>query len=172
METIKDKLKKIKALSEQGYFGEAENAKLLLNRMLEKYNLSLNDLKNDELIVRKFKVERMFNTVFVHIVAKITGDRYRDIFYYKGKPSVQHIQLTDYEFVEIQQMFDFHKKQYKKEFEKQILIIKKAYIHKHNLAQDSTGDSESKDVDMDEIRNILSAMDRMEDRFYHKQLKQ
>ncbi len=172
MESIKDKLRKIKALADKGFYGEAQNAKRILNNLLDKYSLTIDDLMEDEKKLRKFKVERVMYIVFNHIVANVIGEeRTSKMYWFKNKPSVQYIELTDYEYAEIHNLFDFHKRQYKKEYKKQIDIIITAYIHKHNLTlKASPDDKDRKEMSMDEFLDILSAIRRMEDNYYVKQL--
>ena len=56
MSNIQEKLKKIKALAEQGVGGEKETAQLLYKKMLAKYSVSEAELdKPDDLKRRWFK---------------------------------------------------------------------------------------------------------------------
>ena len=47
-ESIKSKLRKLQALAEQGYKGEAEAAKKLLDKLCEQYGVSLEDVLDQE----------------------------------------------------------------------------------------------------------------------------
>lgn len=58
MDNIKETLKKLQALSERGVGGEAVNAKQLLDRLLVKHNLTLEELKGEELVIRRTKIPK------------------------------------------------------------------------------------------------------------------
>ena len=171
METVKDKLLKIKALADKGCAGEAINAKLLLDKLLDKYNLTIDDLSGVELKNRRFNVPKNKMFLFYHIVYNVIGKRAEDLFYYGKKTTAQYAKVTDFEYLEISSMANFHFRQLDKELRKQQKTITGAYIYKHSLTVKSE-DADDRAVRSDEeLLAMLKAIDDLEDIYYRKQIK-
>lgn len=171
METIKDKLIKIKALADRGCAGEARNAKLLLVKLLDKYNMTFDDLSDAELKRRRFNVPKNKMVLFYHIVYTVIGKRAEDIYYYGKTTTVQYANVTDFEYLEISSMVNFHFRQLDKELQKQQKTITGAYIYKHRLtvkAEDSDERAERSDKELLAMLNAISSLD---DVYYRKQIK-
>lgn len=172
MESIRGRLLKIKALAENGYEGEAKAARHLLEKVLEKHNMTFEDLAQEELKKREFRVPRDMNYLFAHVVAQIIGaKRARKITYYTNKPSMKYCEVTDLEYLEIANMFDFHFRQLKKEIEKQKKLTTTAYIYKHKLTVDDGRVSDSSSTNTKDLLTIVSLMKNMDNVYYRKQLK-
>lgn len=110
METIIDKLKKLAALAQRGEYGEADNARRLLEKQLQKYGLTMDDLENADRKERVFdyKTKYEFNlylAVFVHALGSksyaLKNGKYND--------NTKHfwLQLTDLEFADVCDQLDF-----------------------------------------------------------------
>lgn len=173
METIKDKLRKIKALADRGVDGEAKAAQTQLEKLLAKYNLIIEDIFDKTLQPRMFKVASDEKQLFAQILSSNIGDRYREAFSYRGKPSEVYIQITDSEYVDIEQQFTFHKKQIKKEIKKAIDKLKHAYIIKHDIFnKDKQPVSRSESgMNIEEYYEIMGIVNKLEDVTFRKQLK-
>lgn len=170
METIKNKLTKIKALADKGCAGEARNAKLLLDKLLDIYNLTIDDLSGMELKKRHFNVPKDKMVLFYHIVYNVIGKRAEDLCFYGKKTTVQYAEVTDFEYLEISSMANFHFRQLGKELQKQQKTIIGAYIYKHSLAAKSE-DADDRAVSNEELLAMLRAIDSLEDIYYRKQIK-
>jgi hypothetical protein len=171
-ENIKDKLRKIKALADRGVAGEAVAAKAQLEKLLTKYDVKFEDLFDDKLIRRKFNVKISERQLFVQTLASIIGNRYRELGFYGRKKTELYIALTDVEFIDIEQKWIFHKRQFNKEVKKAIDNLKTAYYHKHRLFNiDSTSDADkSSAMTMEEYIEIMSLMKILENVSFRKQL--
>ena len=64
-EKIIDKLKKIQALAERGFAGEATAAKYQLEKLMSKYGLTIDDIMDVKKTERTFKVPRAMNQLFI-----------------------------------------------------------------------------------------------------------
>jgi len=171
MELIIEKLKKIKSLSEQGIDGEAQAAKHALQKLLKQYNLSLNDLADD---IKKercfFAKENKDQDVLLYCCLKILGaDRYKTLYRYKGERSKLYIELTDYEFAELSEYYDFHKRNYRKEFKQMETDFIKAYQYKHNLYSD-TPSEDARALTDEEMLKIFKYASEMQDVSFYKAL--
>jgi len=174
MELIIEKLKKIKKLAEEGFDGEMQAAVYLLNQQLKKHNLTIDDLQDE---VEK---ERCFTAIgdnerfaLLMCCLKVIGiDRSYGLKYYRGELKKQYISLTEIEYIDISQMFDFHKKNMKKEFEKMVLDFQKSYQYKHGLyaSENSEKHKSNYKPSYSEWLKIKQFADNMDDNFFHKQI--
>lgn len=146
METIIDKLKKLAALAQRGEYGEADNARRLLEKQLQKYGLTMDDLENADRKERVFdyKTKYEFNlylAVFVHAL----GSKSYALKNGKYNANTKHfwLQLTDLEFADVCDQLDFYCKQFKKE-RKQIMDN---LIGAFCIKQDLFDPDASKDMD-------------------------
>ena len=173
METIIEKLNKIKNLAEKGIAGEALAAKRALENLLKKYNLTMEDLTND---IKKVQCFTAKNTneraVFLMCCFKIIGaDRSQKIYNYKGKSNTLYLELTDYEYAEISQFYEFHRKNINKEFKIMISTFQQAYQCKHDLYS-FTKIEHPKELTVAEIIKIRQLASTMEDVTFYKAIKQ
>lgn len=171
MESIKDKLRKIKALADKGVAGEATAAQAQLEKLLVKYNMRIEDIFDDTMKERRFKISKDNEQLFMQILLSIIGNRAKETWHYKGQRPVKYINLTDAEFIDVSQQVDFHKKQIAKERKKALETLEYAYVHKHNLFNIEKSDtpSESK-ITLKEYLDIMAMKDRLENVTFRKQL--
>lgn len=174
MERITDKLKKLLALAERGYGGEAENARRLLEAQLNKYELTLEDLLNEgkKRRILKYRGEEELRLV-IQVLASVLGSK-NEVFngstYNSSKKQI-YIELTDLQFAEISDMIAFYKRQFNKEKKRLLKDLFSSFIQKHHLFDCDPIDkpnSESKDIDLEELFRILQLSRSMEDVTYRK----
>ena len=174
MERITDKLKKLLALAERGYGGEAENARRLLEAQLNKYELTLEDLLNEgkKRRILKYRGEEELRLV-IQVLASVLGSKnevFKGSTYNSSKKQI-YIELTDLQFAEISDMIAFYKRQFNKEKKRLLKDLFSAFIQKHHLFDCGPIDkpnSESKDIDLEELFRILQLSRSMEDVTYRK----
>lgn len=173
MEQIIEKLKKIKSLADKGVAGEAIAAQAQLEKLLAKHNLTIQDLFNEERKERKFKVNKADQLIFNQVCLSIIGNRAKETWHYVGESRIKHMNITDVEFIDISQQFDFHRKQFEKEKKKMIDKLENAYVYKHDLFNCDKSDtpSESK-MTIEEYYEIMAMKNRLEDVTFRKQLSE
>jgi hypothetical protein len=169
---IIDKLKKINALAERGFAGEAKAAKRQLEKLMEKYGLTIDDIMDEKKTERVFKVPRAMDQLFVQVLTSVISDRFRDVWNYRGETTLKRIDLTDMEFVDIEQSWSFHSKQLKKEIAKSKKLLESAYYQKHDLFNCNPKESNSKGskLSLKELEALFRMMDNLESVTLHKQL--
>ena len=129
MDNIKEKLKKIKELADKGVDGEAIAAQAQLEKLLEKHGLTIEDLFTEKKTERGFKVKNEELTIFVQVLCSIVGNRIKETYNYKGKKSVIYLELTDIEYIDVSQQYEFHKNQLAKEKKKTLKDLEIAYVY-------------------------------------------
>lgn len=168
---IIERAKKILELVNRGVDGERENAEKLLEKILTRNGLVLADILEDETKYRRFKVydkEEAF--LFRHSVG-VTNPGIK--VSYDGDKMHRRINCTDYEFVQISELFKFHRKNYFIERKKILTNFDAAYYNKHNLffndgKKDDQPHTPNPDIDWHLIERVMGSMTES----FHKAIKQ
>lgn len=135
MSDIRERLKKLYALALRGVGGEKEQAEAILKKLIKKYGVSMEEI--DEDVIKEFKInysgaaERKILMQIVYKVTNETGRTYGFVYKKSGRDcrTILGVSCTEAQKIEIEFLFDFYKKLYKKELEALLL----AFIHKHEL---------------------------------------
>lgn len=176
MERITDKLKKLLALSERGYGGEAENARRLLEEHLRKYGMTLEDICDNKTMRRTFKYRnKEERSIIIQVFLSVLGSKseaFNESTYNASKKAI-YIDLTDLEYAEISDMVTFFKSQFNKEKKRLMKDILHAFVNKHNIFDCTPNDEDRErdtEIDFEELMRILSLSNRMEDVTYRKSI--
>lgn len=176
-ESLKAKLRKLQALAEQGYRGEAENARRAIERICEQYGVKLEDILDIDTKHRyTFEIGRakeMMN-LFIRCLSAICDTT--DMGYWQPTRSSIRIELTALQYAEVSSLFGWHKDNYKRELDEFKQSFMSAYIGKHNLFFDNErnggrNDKELTEEDIARIRRVWKMREAMSDNTYHKQLE-
>jgi hypothetical protein len=179
-ESIKSKLRKLQSLAEQGYKGEAEAAKKLLDKLCEQYGVSLEDVLDQEKKNRyRFEIGKgkIWLSLFMQCYANVTGNR--QLRYIRETSSIiRGVELTAYQFAEISNLFFWHKNNLKKDIEHTQQLVFEAYVQKHRIFRDRSNDPEdaeeepsSQPIDLARLRAMVAMMDTLNDNHYHKMIE-
>ena len=126
-------LKKVRALAEHGVGGEAENAEMLLARMMKKYGISEEELDEETRVRHDFTYHGgEEKKILRQVVYKVTGGYAYELVYTASGRKVRTqlgADCTPAEKVEIEYLFDFYKRLWEKE--KDAFLA--AYIQKHRI---------------------------------------
>lgn len=178
MERITDKLRKLLALAERGFGGEAENARRLLEEQLKKYGLTLEDLLDEGKKKRAFKYRNKDEMKLIcHVFLAVLGSKneeFREATYCSSAKRID-IELTDLQFAEISDMVGFYKKQFNKEKKRLMSEMFSAFISKHNLYDCDPSDemrerADEQKIDRERLWRILTLSAGMEDVTYRKSI--
>lgn len=172
MEKIIEKLKKLLALAERGEAGEAHNARRILENELRKHNLTIEDISSDR---RKTYVFPYKDTderrLFIQILANVCGTKseaFKEACMNTKKKRL-YADLTDLEYIDVSNMYDFHRSHLRKEKNRLLKELFSAYVNKHDIFDKDPGEaSTDKEIDWDELRRVMALIDTMEDVSYRK----
>lgn len=173
MDKIIDKLKKILALAERGEEGEARNARIMLENELKKHGLKIDDLRSE------IKKERIFPyknkdemTIFFQLLLSLFGRKSEEISSarYNSKGKRLYVNLTDLQYIEILNMWEFHRKQFNKEKKRLLRDCLEAYVNKHDIFDPNAEPSQTDKVDWEKLIRIMKLANGMEDIQYRKSL--
>jgi hypothetical protein len=173
MEKIVEKLRKIYELSKRGQVNEAAVAKEMLQKYLCKYNLTVEDLFVEEKHERCFKVKKDLAGLFLMcLYSSIGHNRAAEAYRFKSKGSESYLSVTELEYIEITQMYDFYKISFVKELERNIKTFECAFQVKHRLFSIDEYDGEcfSDKLSAEEIQEIQDLSERIKGEYYVKAL--
>lgn len=173
-ESIKAKILKLHALAERGEQGEAANALRLLNRMLEQYGVTLEQILGEKEETKRYEfkasTEWQRTLLFqIYFFVKSCGTckywQWRNEFTFE---------LTAYEYAEFRNMYEWHKEQLGKEIKQTIADFTQAYCYKHDITNHSEQSEELKPMTAEEferLSRIMVMINNVADTSYRKQLE-
>lgn len=139
-EKILEKLRKLYELAKQGVGGERVNAENALYALLEKYGLTIDAVDDNRKELHEFDCKKKHHTLLCNCFVNYFGGNERfqqdlhiwNYTYNKAKILVK-INCTPWEFTEFRELFDWHCKNYDREWRKIRKSFCGAYIQKHNI---------------------------------------
>lgn len=158
-----ERLNKIKALADRGVGGERENAEALLSRLLEKYNVSEEELILDTPSEHEFRFwghygADLFNQVVYSIVPESQIMRYR----YKKNCHTRFVKCTEAEAIQIKETFEFYRNHLDEGFKNYYTaFIMREEIFPENPPEDDNANHA--DISQD-ARRLIRMMDKHERR--------
>lgn len=158
MKNKEEVLKHLLALSKRGVGGEAVNAENLLYKLLDKYNMTIEDIETgEELKKRDFMFEDPWE-------CKLLNQLYYSM--YPGRPSYTYnykrlkknrhtiiLELTDAEFIEFTYAYDVYKESWKHELD----LFYHAFIQTNNLFPEDPPENDN----VRDISQVYSMSDMM-----------
>lgn len=151
---LKNKLLKLYELSKRGIGGEKINAEFFLNKLLEKHDLTIDDIDSNLPKKRFYKYKTKADESIISQVAyKITGDK-GCIYTVKGYKEIC-LDVTDYQHVQIIEEVDFHLDNFKNERKQFLEDFRAAYVQKHRLfPADSKDNQDDRELTAEEKQAI------------------
>lgn len=166
MENITEKIKKLRELVERGIDGEADNAKNLLNAIIEKYGLKIDEI-DEENYYSSYHKNKSKRTLILQIIAVIRNTQKVESFSKTNDRRHIFFKLTQSQYIDAQEMIDWHLNQMRKEFNEMKRLFAVSYISKHHLYPDIDKGDAPPSEDSDKIMAIADAMSNEK---YYKQL--
>ena len=179
-ESIKTKILKLRELALRGEHEEAKNAQRRLDNLLSKYDLSLDKIlaEKENKKSRFFIISTFFSNLFFQCVFQVLN--LSTLSYKESKKGHYSIEMTDLEYAELQSLFEWHKLNYKREYDKMVKSFSTAYIQKHAIWRrteptdeelEELEDNKDDKIDYDEIRRIIALKNSMSDNRYVKMIE-
>ena len=175
-ESIKSRLRKLLALADRGYQGEAENAKNAIERICKEYGIRIEELFDIEKKY-KYKIEigrsRDMMNLFIRCLSSICD--IKGMTYYKPTRSSIVIELTSMQYAEIISLYNWHKGNYLREMRDFKKNFMSAYVGKHDLflERERQGNHNFEDLTQEELNNMIKVLkikEAMSDNIYRKQI--
>lgn len=173
-ESIVQRIINLQKLVEQGVGGEAENARIAIERIVAKYGLSLDEILADDkpefhVWTVKNKRERSLFIQCLGVVVESWQPTTREL---RNKIGAD---LTKLQFAELSAMFDFHRANMDHEWKAMSKNFFTAYVSKHDIypitGRDENRSGGNSKLSREDILRIIAMQRGMEDKQYRKQLK-
>lgn len=175
-ESIKEKLKKLLRLAEQGDAGERDNARRLLERLCDKYRISIDELFDDNQVkLYTFEIgrDKVYFNLFLQCYCKVLNRN--NMSHWKVAKNKVAVQLTALQYVELSNLFAWHKDNFNKELKKIKNDLFTAYCSKHRLFSDVGMDNDVEynltREELQRLAKIATLRDSLSDVEYHKLLE-
>ena len=145
-ENIKDKLSKILTLAQRGVGGEKKSAQLTLDRLMKKYNVTEDELRDDvkSEYIFKYRTKNEY-LLLIQIVYMVEDGTFGRSFKYKNKRI--SFELTKVQFIEVSCFYSSYKEALKKE----LALVFQAFIQKNSIFPIN---GETKDIDKATIKEL------------------
>ena len=159
MNNIQEKLKKIKALAERGVDGEKEQAQVLYDKLLAKYEISPETIDNTEeikMIWFKYHGE-LEKKLLAQVFYKVTGS----LEYWVKTDKRKHllgVYCTEFEVDEILFYFRFYNEHFKNELD----IFISAFMNKNNIFPDPSARCYAKTQEQIKDKEDVLDLDRLD----------
>lgn len=156
----KERLKKLYALAMRGVGGEKETAQAILEKLLKKYAVSLDELDEDN--IRKYQLEyhgKEQERLLMQTVYKVTDDTtafYPLCWTRSGRKcrTILGVKCTAAQKAEIEFLFDFYTRVWEKERE----ALLQAFIQKHRIFGNLKDGEKGKELSNEELEKMYALM--------------
>lgn len=155
-ESILKLAKKLKALADRGVGGEKSNAEIMLLKLLEKHNISENELSQNLVSQHYFNVRLDQSFLFHQVAYMVLG--HTSYWKTKRKPTRIGLDCTSYQFIEITACFNF----YWKEYEKDLKVFRSAFIQKNEILHDAIESANIDELTEEKIDHMLAVRSMMD----------
>lgn len=170
-ENVKARIRKLLALAERGVGGEKETANRMLNKMLDRHGMTLDDLRDDRRSLHPVKCANAFERRLVsQIISKVQNSPSPKVFKVGRACLTVHIEVTPAELVE----FSIHWEALRKDLAKCLGNAYVAFVHTNNLFPADPGDAVDEPMTperMADIEAITAMMRGMEPTAVHHRLE-
>lgn len=152
-ESILARLRKVKALADAGVDGEAEAARLQLEKLCAKHGVTLDDLAEVERVeVVKFTTRDSFERMLLVQVLAHVLDSHSVRCLRRGRASFAN--LTAAQRIDATELYAHYRKELAKERER--LFV--AFVHRHHLFPKTAKDTEPAPLDLAELAALMAMM--------------
>lgn len=174
-ESILEKLRKIKALMDRGEAGEAENARIALERLLAANGLTWDDVTDEHRTTREFKYsnEREM-ALMMQVLVRLFGSK-SDIFQtgrFNKQAKEVFLEMTEVEYIDLKNQWEYYRKAWKSYLEKSMKELLSAFVMKFNLYDSTPDEGESRErPDFETLMRIRMMSEGIESAPYAKMIE-
>lgn len=173
MSKILELAKKLHSLAQKGVGGERDNAVRMLELLLKKHGISMEDIEGERIVRFDYTISKGDQKFFTQVVSSVFGKDFTLYHATKGSPRGKKIMAfysTHSQFIEVVSKFEFYLKRYTDDLE----TFYSAFIQKNALyaKPDENDETESEPLSEDQSKKLWKMMRMMESMDRHQFLKQ
>lgn len=152
MSKIHEKMRKLLALAERGEGGEKDTAQRMLEKMMEKYDVTLDDLGVETTSIHYWNYDSMHErTILFQTFGKVCNTS--QITYYKGDRKCG-FELTKAQYIEMDLHYSILRKDLKKHIERAV----NAFIQANELYSNTPSDKEPRKYTQEELEDLEATL--------------
>ncbi len=172
---VKSLINKLHELAKRGVDGEKDNAASMLDALLKKHGLTIDDIEKDDVEYHKltFKFGEEQYMIIRHCTYYVIGTTVDFYGVYKGNRRIKNkvaIKCTLAQFLEIQAMSEFYWNEYLKERE----LFLHAFIQRNRLFPADVNKVDIDSIEGEEFERLSRVVElskSIKNNSFHKQLK-
>ncbi len=150
--------KKLNELAKRGVGGEKTNAAAMLEKLMRKYNLKIEDFDHEQRKERRFKYQNKTKKLFIQICLKVIGSKV-EFYKYRGeKGNYSIINCNEFEYIQIKEYYEFYSKLLTQELKR----FEKAFIMKNNLIPDDAEKLDTSNLTKTELMELYQTIQMMD----------
>lgn len=173
-EELLKRLERVKALAERGVGGEKENAEALLKRLMEKYDISDEDIEDTSTRTYFIRYQTQWERKLLHQIAYMhlgSGHSFGCVGTYTNRSRKKvGVECTPAQYIEIEADYEF----FRTAMEEEMSIFYTAFISKNNLFPPpelaSSDDESDEEIDLVRAKKVSAFMMGIERRTRNKAL--
>lgn len=170
-----ERMKKILALARRGVGGEKTTAEAMLNKLLNKYGMTVADLEGGDHVAmrREFKYTTEYDRRLLRQVVAFVLDTRSFTSWKRTGKKIMLFDLTALQYAEVDIRYTAYRAQLRKELAKATDRIYLAFIHTNDLGVGSNDDVPPPgDMDLAELEAVMGLMRTMRPIPIHRQIEQ
>lgn len=154
MSNIIDLAKKLKALAERGIDGEKVNAERMLQNLMRKHSISLEEIEGEARDYVSFTVKPEQGKLFAQVASMVVPTA--SLYGKKGSRNKVFAELTKCEYIELKATFDFFWKAWQRESG----LFYTAFIHRNHIFrnEETTEEADENSPTQEEVEKIVAMM--------------
>lgn len=154
MSNIIDLAKKLKALADRGIGGEKLNAERMLQNLMRKHNISLEEIEGEIRDFVSFILKPEQRKLFAQVASMVVPNT--DLYGRKVSRNKLFLYLTKCEYIELKATFDFFWKAYKQESD----LFYTAFIHQNHIfrTDETIEEAVEHSLTPEEVKKIAAMM--------------
>ena len=170
-EELLKRLERVKALAERGVGGEKENAEALLKRLMEKYEISDEDIEDTSTRTYFIRYQTQWERKLLHQIAYMhlgSGHSFGCVGTYTNRSRKKvGVECTPAQYIEIEADYEF----FRTAMEEEMSIFYTAFISKNNLLHATVGyTTPDEEIDLVRAKKVSAFMMGIERRTRNKAL--
>lgn len=173
-ESILEKLRKIKALAENGVGGEMIAAQAALDRLLKEYGLTWDDIMDEKRTTRAVKYANQDEfKILLNLLAHLFGSK-SEIFQkatYNKRAKEIYLDLTDVEAADVESMWSYYRRELKSGLKKAKGEFLDAFIYKFNLYNSTPDENRKNKLSFEDLMRLKMIADGIKSSPYAKMIE-
>lgn len=153
-EKVEAKLRKLLALADRGEGGEKDNARRMLDKMLERHGLTIDDLVDERREIRWFPLVHKYDRQLANqILAKVCDTHYPTTWRNKERPKQIGVEVTPAEAIE----FELHYETLRKALIEHFDIAYAAFVQANRIYPSTRSDDSDESLSERDMQVVVMA---------------